>query len=106
MKNEWKIDPDLANEIHEMWMRGAPMVPAFNDPKVEIIHVDTIHEWQLRDNDVIILTFDTEIWDINEVKQMFNTFVDAFPHHKILAKYNGVEIDIVHMEKDESEVSW
>ena len=106
MKNEWKVDPDLAKKIHEKWMGGGPVVPALNDPKVEIIHIDTIHEWQLRDNDVIILTFDTEIWDINEAKQMFNAFVDAFPHHKILAKCNGVEIDIVHMEKDESEVSW
>lgn len=106
MKNEWKIDPDLAKKIHETWIGGGPVVPAFDEPKVEIIHVDTIHEWQLQDNDVIILTFDIDIWSLDEVKQMFNTFVEAFPNHKILAKYNGVEIDIVHIDKDESEVSW
>lgn len=106
MKNEWKIDPDLAKKIHEMRMGGGPVVPAFDEPKVEMIHMDTVHEWQLKDNDMIILTFDTEIWSPNEVKQMFDAFIEAFPNHKILVKYNGVEIDIVHMEKDESEVSW
>ena len=37
---------------------------------------------------------------------MFDAFIEAFPHHKILVKYNGVEIDIVHTKKDESEVNW
>ena len=106
MKNEWKIDPDLAKETYETWMHGAPIVPAFDESKVEMIHMDTVHEWQLKDNDVIILTFDTEIWSPDEVKQMFDAFIEAFPHHKILVKYNGVEIDIVHTEKNESEVNW
>ena len=106
MKNEWKIDSDLAKKIHEKWMGGGPVVPVFNEPKVEMIHMDTVHEWQLKDNDVIILTFDTEIWSPDEVKQMFDAFIEAFPHHKILVKYNGVEIDIVHTEKNESEVNW
>lgn len=85
---------------------GSPVVPAFDEPKVEIIHVDTIHEWQLQNNDVIILTFDIEKWSLKKVEQIFSAFVEAFPNHKILAKYNGIEVDIIHTEKNESEISW
>lgn len=104
LKNEWKIDPDSAKKFHEMC--GGPAVPVFDEPKTKMIHIDTVYEWQLQDNDVIILTFDIERWGLDEVKQMFDSFVKAFPNHKILVKYNDVEIDIVHTEKDESEVSW
>lgn len=100
-----KNDPDLAKEVSEMWKSWGPIVPALDEPKVEIIHKNTIHEWQLKDNDVIILTFDITIWSVNEIKQMFDNFVNAFPDHKILAKYNGIEIDIVHTEKNESEAN-
>ena len=37
---------------------------------------------------------------------MIDAFIEDFQHHKILVKYNGVEIDIVHTEKNESEVNW
>lgn len=106
MRNEWKVDSDFAKKIHEMWTGGSPIAPVFDEPKIEMIHIDTIHKWQLQDNDVIILTFNIERWGLNEVKQILDTFVEAFPNHKILAKYNDVEIDIVHTEKDESEASW
>lgn len=104
-KNEWDFDPKLAKEIHDKWING-PVVPVFDDPEVKIIHIDTIHEDQLKDNDIIILTFDNEVWDVDKIKQWVDYFQQDFPNHKIIAKFNGIQIDIFHVEKDEREVSW
>ena len=78
MKNEWKNDSDLAKKIHEMWIGGGPVVPVFNEPKVEMIHMDTVHEWQLKDNDVIILTAHAGAGKSTTIKGIIELWKDKY----------------------------
>ena len=42
---------------------------------------------QLQENDVVILTFDTEVFDIDTCGRIYKEWQNAFPNNDILCKF-------------------
>lgn len=43
---------------------------------------------QLQENDVVILTFDTEVFNIETCEQIYKEWQNAFPNNDILCKFS------------------
>ena len=44
--------------------------------------------------DTIILTFDTNIWDVDQVQKIMQLFSEQFYDNKVVAKLKGFEIEV------------
>ena len=44
--------------------------------------------------DTIILTFDTELWDIDQIQKIMEYISNQFYDNKVIAKVNGIEIGV------------
>ena len=44
--------------------------------------------------DTIILTFDTDMWDVDQVQKIMQLFSEQFYDNKVVAKLKGFEIEV------------
>ena len=44
--------------------------------------------------DTIILTFDTELWDVNQIQKIMEYISNQFYDNKVIAKLKGIEIEV------------
>lgn len=47
------------------------------------------------EDDIIMLTFDPDMYSIDECKQMFEMWQNNFPNHKVIATFKGIKIDLI-----------
>ena len=53
-----------------------------------------IETTKIKDGDTIILTVDTDIWDVNQAALIMECLSKFFPHNNIITTFKGVEISI------------
>lgn len=56
------------------------------DPGIVISKLD------IKDGDTIVVTIDTDKWDLDEVYNMSKIMVNSFPNNKVIFKLKGIEI--------------
>ena len=62
---------------------------------------------EMDEEDIIMLTFDPEQYDIDECQQIFQMWQNNFPNHKIIATFKGIKIDLIKDKGNKKkEVSW
>lgn len=44
--------------------------------------------------DTIILTFDTDIWDVNQIQKIMQYLSEQFYDNKVIAKLKGFDIEV------------
>ena len=64
--------------------------------KVKILGIETL---KIKPKDTIIVTADTNIWDIDEISNIIKIFGKTFPQNTVIAKLKGINIDIEKEEK-------
>lgn len=56
-----------------------------------------VYELNLHPGDTLVLQFDLEIFDIDEVQQMLKVWVKAYPQNKVIATFKGMEVKgVIH----------
>lgn len=62
---------------------------------------------EIDEEDIIMLTFDPEQYNIDECQQIFQMWQNNFPNHKIIATFKGIKIDLIKDKGNKKkEVSW
>lgn len=56
------------------------------DPGIIISKLD------IKDSDTIIVTIDTDKWDLDEAYHISKLMFNFFPNNKVITTFNGVEI--------------
>ena len=64
-----------------------------NEEEYKIIEGAILSKFKVTDNDVILLTVDMNMFDINDAKIIFDCVTKTFPKNIILLKFKGIEID-------------
>ena len=59
--------------------------------KIKIFGIET---WKINPEDTIIVTFDIDIWDVEEVSSMIKIIGECFPKNTIIAKFTGIELEV------------
>ena len=68
---------------------------------------DNVNTIEIDEDDVIMLTFDPEQYNIDECQQIFQMWQNNFPNHKIIATFKGIKIDLIKDKGNKKkEVSW
>ena len=68
---------------------------------------DDVKTIEIDEEDVIMLTFDPEQYNIDECQQIFQMWQNNFPNHKIIATFKGIKIDLIKDKGNKKkEVSW
>lgn len=63
---------------------------------VETQNFYIIPELTLLKGDTLIIKFDQNIWDLDEVSHMLSMLKDNFPNNKVVAIFNGMELGVIH----------
>ena len=58
-----------------------------------------ISKLDLKDGDIILVTIDMDIWDIDDVSEMCKILSKIFPNNNILCTFKGIDIKGVKNEK-------
>ena len=58
--------------------------------------IDEIKKLEIkdRDNDVIVMTFDPEIWTVGNAIETFDTIEAKFPNHNFIGTAKGIEFSV------------
>ena len=74
--------------------------------KITIPHGE-IGKATLDEDDVIMLTFDIEQYDVAECQQILEMWQRNFPNHKVIATFKGVKVDFIKDKgRKNNEVAW
>ena len=65
---------------------------AISNEKIKILGIETL---KINPDDTIIVTADTDIWDIDEISNIIKIFGETFPKNTIIAKLKGFDIEVV-----------
>jgi hypothetical protein len=60
--------------------------------KFEIEPGVIISKLDIKDCDTIIVTIDTDKWDLNHATEMLYAYKDIFPNNKVVGELKGMEI--------------
>lgn len=69
---------------------------AISNEKIKILEIETL---KINPNDTIIVTADTDIWDIDEISNIIKIFEKTFPKNTIIAKLKGFDIKVEKSEE-------
>ena len=53
-----------------------------------------ISKLNIKDGDTLIITVDTDIWDLDAASRMVNLFSKIFPWNNIICKFKGFDIEV------------
>ena len=56
----------------------------------------SVPELTLMQNDTLVLEFDQDIWDLNEVNEMMRAITKIYPKNKIMILFKGIKIGVIH----------
>ena len=70
------------------------------DCKTKTPTLFTIPELTLRQNDILVLEFDQDIWDLNEAEQIMEVISKLYPKNKIMMLFKGMKIGVIHNVDD------
>lgn len=91
-------------------MNGNGTVTVYGDLDVQgkiKTQQDNVNTIEIDEDDVIMLTFDPEQYNIDECQQIFQMWQNNFPNHKIIATFKGIKIDLIKDKGNKKkEVSW
>ena len=85
----------------EIYTNDSQLIPVFR-VKQWLEHINnlksilgiTISKLDFKNNDIILVTIDSEIWgDIKDVKIICKVMEDTFPNNKVLFTFKGIEIN-------------
>lgn len=51
-----------------------------------------ISKLDIKDGDTIIVTIDTDKWDLNHATEMLYAYKEIFPNNKVIGELKGMEI--------------
>ena len=62
--------------------------------------IDKIEKLEIKDreNDVIILTFDPELWTLEDAIETFDAIETKFPNHNFIGTAKGIEFSIENID--------
>ena len=64
---------------------------AISNEKIKILKIETL---KIDPDGTIIVTADTDIWDIDEISNIIKIFGEIFPKNTIIAKLKGFDIEV------------
>lgn len=79
---------------------------SYIEPEVKVEWVETVKEHDLGPNDLIIFNIKTEDWNVSDIHNLWKVWQEAIPDHDIAVLPYGIDLDIIHREKNEKEVCW
>ncbi len=107
----WIVKPnEISIDLGEMpSVIGTGIMPISTlpneEPKIEVY--PKISHYDLKEDEIIMLTFDTDIWSLSQCKEILEMWKTNFPNHKVVGTVKGVEISFLKDENySKSEVSW
>ena len=53
-----------------------------------------IEKLNIKDGDTLIITVDTNIWDLDAASHMVNLFSEFFPRNNVICKLKGFDIEV------------
>ena len=67
--------------------------------------IDKIEKLEIKDreNDVIIMTFDPELWTLEDAIETFDAIEAKFPNHNFIGTAKGIEFDAVIIPNADNE---
>ena len=68
---------------------------------IEIDKGVIISKLDIKDNDIIIVTIDLDIFDLNDGVVYLNMLKDIFPNNVILISFKGMEFEIRKEDKND-----
>lgn len=62
--------------------------------------IDKIEKLEIKDreNDVIILTFDPELWKLEDAIEAFDAIEAKFPNHNFIGTAKGIEFSVENID--------
>jgi hypothetical protein len=62
--------------------------------------IDKIEKLEIknRENDVIILTFDPELWTLEDAIETFDAIETKFPNHNFIGTAKGIEFSVENID--------
>ena len=62
--------------------------------------IDEIKKLEIkdRDNDVIVMTFDPEIWTVGNAIETFDTIEAKFPNHNFIGTAKGIDFSVENID--------
>lgn len=62
--------------------------------------IDEIKKLEIkdRDNDVIVMTFDPELWTLEDAIETFDTIETKFPNHNFIGVVKGIEFSVENID--------
>lgn len=62
--------------------------------------IDKIEKLEIKDreNDVIILTFDPELWKLEDAIEAFDAIEAKFPNHNFIGAAKGIEFSVENID--------
>ena len=62
--------------------------------------IDKIEKLEIKDreNDVIILTFDPELWKLEDAIEAFDAIEAKFPNHNFIGMAKGIEFSVENID--------
>lgn len=52
-----------------------------------------ISKLNIKENDPILVTIDTDKWDLDDGYEIFKIMTESFPHNTIVTTFKGIEIE-------------
>ena len=68
------------------------------DDKFEIDPGIIISKLDIKEGDTIIVTIDTDKWDLHHATEMLYAYKDIFPNNKVVGALKGMEISKLEKE--------
>lgn len=82
-----KFSVDTAENI-----RVAKESPNARGGKMEITPGIILSKLDIKENDTILVTIDSDRYHLEEAYDIFKTINNSFPHNNVIATFKGVEI--------------
>lgn len=62
--------------------------------------IDEIKKLEIkdRDNDVIVMTFDPELWTLEDAIETFDTIETKFPNHNFIGMAKGIDFSVENID--------
>lgn len=67
--------------------------------EVEINPGVIISKLDLKEDDTILITIDTDKWDVDEASEIYKIVAKIFPNNNIITTFKGLEIDKLKEKK-------
>ena len=67
------------------------------DVKRESVMKVNVYELNLHPGDTIVLQFDLDIFDLDEIQQVHKIWAEAYPNNNIMSTLKGIEVKgVIH----------